>query len=88
MKLIIAVGELRNHSHVFWGILLIALGVLHLTFRRFYARRRKAIHDARAETAPTMTRRFYMTHSPVWYLNWEVWGGMAMILGGVVAVIV
>ena len=48
MKLIIAVGELRSHTHVFSGIGLIVLGVLHLTFRRFYARRRKAIHDARA----------------------------------------
>jgi hypothetical protein len=88
MKLIIAAGELRSHTHVFWGVALIVLGVLHLTFRRFYARRRKAIHDARAETAPAMTGRFYLTHSPAWYLNWEIWGGLAMIVGGVVLVIV
>jgi hypothetical protein len=88
MKLIIAVGEARSHSHVFWGIALIVIGMLHLTFRRFYARRRKAIHDARAETAPGMTQRLYINHGAAWYLNWEIWGGVAMILIGIVVLIV
>ncbi len=42
-----------THSHgLGWGIGLVAIGVLHLAFRGFYARRSAAIETARRETAP------------------------------------
>jgi hypothetical protein len=35
-----------------WGIVLLGVGVLHLAFRGFYARRAAAIETAKRETAP------------------------------------
>jgi hypothetical protein len=43
------------HAHsrgLGWGIGLVVIGVLHLAFRGFYARRSAAIETARADTAP------------------------------------
>lgn len=41
-----------GHSGVIWGIALICIGLLHLVFRRFYARRNAAIETAKRETSP------------------------------------
>lgn len=75
-----------THAHnrgLIWGIVLVVLGVLHLTFRRFYARRAKAVHDARQDTASRAGAPFYRRHGPEWYMNWEIWGGLGMIGFGI-----
>ena len=69
-----------------WGIILVALGVLHLTFRRFYARRRQAVHDARQDTAPGFSRPFYRRHDPGFYVTLEIAGGVIFILLGAILV--
>lgn len=76
----------QHHHNVVWGIVLIVIGTLHLIFRRFYVRREKAVHDTRQDTAPAMTRPFYRRHGEQWYLRWDIWGGIVMILVGVVDV--
>jgi hypothetical protein len=78
-----------TNRHLVWGIVLLVLGVLHLTFRRFYARRAKAIHDARQETAPGVTKSvFYRNHSSSFYLRGEWALGIIFIVVGLVLVIV
>jgi len=78
-----------TNRHLVWGIVLLVLGVLHLTFRRFYARRAKAIHDARQETAPGVTKSvFYRNHSSGFYLRGEWALGIIFIVVGLVLVIV
>jgi hypothetical protein len=77
-----------THRHLVWGIVLLAIGVLHLTFRRFYARRARAIHDARQETAPGATKRLYRNHSSSFYLRGEWALGIVFIVVGLVLVIV
>jgi hypothetical protein len=77
-----------THKNLIWGIVLLAIGVLHLTFRRFYARRAKAIHDARQETAPGVTKSFlYRNHSSGFYLRGEWALGIIFIVVGLVLVI-
>jgi hypothetical protein len=78
-----------TNRHLVWGIVLLALGVLHLTFRRFYARRAQAIHDARQETAPGVTKSvLYRNHSSAFYLRGEWALGIIFIVVGLVLVIV
>jgi hypothetical protein len=76
-----------THRGLGWGIALLVLGVLHLCFRRFYARRAKAIHDARQETAPGATKRLYRNHSASFYLVGEWVLGIVFIVGGLTLVI-
>jgi uncharacterized membrane protein YczE len=48
------------HSHaptLVWGIILIAVGVVHLVFRRYYARRTAAVQRAKRDTGITPFRR-------------------------------
>lgn len=70
-----------------WGVILIAVGMLHLTFRRFYARRAQAIHDARQDTASRFTKGTYRRHSQNFYVanTWIV--GALFIAIGIVLVI-
>lgn len=75
-----------QHRGLLWGVVLVVLGTMHLIFRRFYVRRNKAVHDARQDTAPAITRPFYRRHGARWYLRWDVWGGIVMILVGLVDV--
>jgi UDP-N-acetylmuramyl pentapeptide phosphotransferase/UDP-N-acetylglucosamine-1-phosphate transferase len=48
------------HSHpptLIWGIMLIVVGIVHLVFRRYFARRTAAIQRAKRDTAITPLRR-------------------------------
>jgi UDP-N-acetylmuramyl pentapeptide phosphotransferase/UDP-N-acetylglucosamine-1-phosphate transferase len=40
-----------------WGIILVVVGVIHLVFRRYYARRTAAVQSARRDTAPGPFKR-------------------------------
>ena len=79
-------ATVRHHNGVVWGVVLIVVGILHLTFRRFYVRREKAVHDARQDTASAIGKPFYRRHSESWYWRWDVWGGIVMVLVGIVDV--
>jgi protein-S-isoprenylcysteine O-methyltransferase Ste14 len=75
-----------HHRGLVWGIILIVLGVLHLTFRGFYARRAQAFHDARQDTAPAATRGFYRRHGSNWYARNTIWAGSVFIVLGVLEI--
>jgi hypothetical protein len=72
-----------THRGLIWGIALIVLGVLHLTFRGFYARRAEAFHDARQDTAP---KPLYRRHSSNWYARNTIWSGSLFIALGVLEI--
>ncbi len=76
-----------SHGSPGLGIVLIAIGLLHLIFRRFYARRAKAIHDARQDTAAGVTKRFYRRHDSSFYLIGEWVLGIAFIVIGLILAI-
>jgi hypothetical protein len=40
-----------------WGILLIGVGIVHLVFRRYFARRTAAVQQAKRDTGITPLRR-------------------------------
>jgi hypothetical protein len=82
---ILAATTAHNRS-VVWGIILIVLGVLHLTFRGFYARRAEAFHDARQDTAPAVTSHFYRRHGSSWYARNTVWTGSVFIILGAIEI--
>jgi uncharacterized membrane protein HdeD (DUF308 family) len=77
----------HHNGSLVWGVILIVVGVLHLVFRRFYARRSQAIHDARQDTAPGFTKAIYRRHSASFYLIGEWILGIAFIVIGLVLVI-
>ena len=78
----------KGHGGILFGVILIVLGVLHLTFRRFYGRRWKAVHDAREATAPEMTKPLYRRRDASWYVTAEIFGGIFMIAIGIVDVLI
>jgi hypothetical protein len=49
-------------------------------------RREKAVHDARQDTASAIGRPFYRRHGETWYWRWDVWGGIVMVLVGIIDV--
>jgi len=75
-----------HNGGLIWGIVLLALGVVHLIFRGFYARRAQAIHDARQDTAPTMTRPFYRRHDASWYRTTTIILSVLFIAYGIVEI--
>jgi hypothetical protein len=78
----ITLAAVHSHRGLLWGIVLVAIGIAHLTFRGFYARRAQAIHDARQDTAPSLTRGFYRRHSAAWWSRWTIWGAAFLIALG------
>jgi hypothetical protein len=77
-----------THSHS-WvpGLVLIAVGVLHLAFRGFYARRSAAIETARRETAPGPLKRrgMYVTGQGA-NMVWIVGSSTVFILVGIILI--
>jgi len=77
-----SIAATQSTSNVIYGVVLIALGVLHFLFRGYYARRVQAIHDARQATAPAVTQRFYRSHSAGCYRHSQYWVSALLILLG------
>jgi hypothetical protein len=77
-----------THSHG-WGLglLLIIIGVLHLAFRGFYARRSAAIETARQETAPGPLKRrgVYVTGQNA-NMVWIVGSSVVFIAVGIILI--
>jgi hypothetical protein len=82
------IAAAHSHSNVIWGVVLIALGIVHFIFRGFYARRSQAIHDARQATAPRITQGLYRNHSDSWYMRSQYWGSALLIVLGVVNLVI
>jgi hypothetical protein len=77
-----------THSHgLGWGIGLVFVGVLHLAFRGFYARRSAAVETARRETAPRAFkgRGLYVTGRGA-NMVWIVGSSVVFIVVGVVLI--
>ena len=70
-----------------WGIGLVFVGVLHLAFRGFYARRSAAIETAKQETAPGPLKRrgLYVTGRGA-NMVWIVGSSVVFIVVGVVLI--
>ncbi len=78
-----------THAHdLGWGIGLIVIGVLHLAFRSFYARRSAAIETARQETAPRVLkgRGLYVTGGRA-NMVWVIGSSVIFVVVGVVLVV-
>lgn len=77
-----------THSHG-WGLglVLIIIGVLHLAFRDFYARRSAAIETARQETAPGPLKRrgVYVTGQSA-NMVWIVGSSVVFIVVGIILI--
>jgi hypothetical protein len=77
-----------THSHG-WGLglVLIVVGVLHLAFRGFYARRSAAIETARQETAPGPLKRHgvYVTGRGA-NMVWIVGSSVVFIVLGIILI--
>jgi hypothetical protein len=69
------------------GLVLIIIGVLHLTFRGFYARRSAAIETARQETAPGPLKRrgMYVTGQNA-NMVWIVGSSVLLIAIGIILI--
>ena len=78
----------QSNNNLIYGVVLIVVGVLHFVFRGFYARRGKAMHDARQATAPAATQRFYRSRSEGWYYHSQYWLSGLFVLFGVVEIAV
>lgn len=79
------------HQHtgqIIYGAALIAIGLLHLCFRRFYANRAAAVQQARRETAPAMTRGLYGNRGPGFYLALNSAISALFVVVGVVLIVV
>jgi hypothetical protein len=70
-----------------WGFALIFIGVLHLAFRGFYARRSAAVETARQQTAPGVFkgRGVYVTGRGA-NMAWIVGSSVIFIVVGVILV--
>jgi peptidoglycan biosynthesis protein MviN/MurJ (putative lipid II flippase) len=75
----------HQHSGLIYGIGLVCIGLLHLVFRRYYARRNAAVETARRETAISPLRRHWLW--PTSEQGSLVWGtaiSAVMVAAGVV----
>ena len=77
----------HGHSGLTWGIILVVVGTLHLTFRRFYARRSAAVESARKETAPgpLRGRALYVTGERP-NMIWVVGSSAVFVVVGIVLI--
>lgn len=80
-------ATLHSHKGLGWGIGLVCIGVLHLAFRGFYARRSAAIETAKQETAPgpLKGRGLYLTGQGA-NMAWIVGSSLIFIIVGVVLI--
>jgi hypothetical protein len=76
----------HHRGGLIWGIALVLIGVLHITFRGFYARRAEAFHDARQDTAPGPTKHLYRRHESNWYARNTLWAGFLFIALGILEI--
>ncbi len=77
-----------THSHGWgFGLVLVIIGVLHLAFRGFYARRSAAVETARQQTAPGPFKRrgFYVTGQNA-NMVWIVGSSVVFIVAGIVLI--
>jgi hypothetical protein len=78
------------HSHaptLVWGIILIAVGVVHLVFRRYYARRAAAVQRARRDTAARPFKPFTFATSESTNLVMNSLVSAAFVVIGVIVLI-
>jgi hypothetical protein len=76
------------HRGVVWGIILICVGLLHLAFRRYYARRNAAVESARRETAIAPFRRHWFgLTSERGNLIYGTVASAVMIVGGIIVLV-
>ena len=83
----VIIAAIHHHRGLGWGITLIVLGVAHLVFRSFYARRSQAVHDARQDTATSVGSHFYRRHGYGYYARSEIVLGVVFIVLGALLVI-
>jgi hypothetical protein len=76
-----------HHSTLIWGIVWVVFGIIHLTFRRFYANRAAAVQDARRRTAPRAIRGMYLNRSRGFYLAMNTVVSAVMLVAGVVLIV-
>ncbi len=77
----------HSHRGLGYGIGLVCIGLLHLVFRRYYARRNAAVETARRETAISPLRRHWLW--PTSESGSLVWGtaiSAVMVIAGVVLI--
>jgi hypothetical protein len=78
----------QSHRGLGFGIGLVCVGLLHLVFRRYYARRNAAIETARRNTAISPFRRHWMW--PTSESGSLVWGtaiSAVMVIAGVILIV-
>jgi hypothetical protein len=75
------------HVTVIWGAILAVVGVVHLTFRRYYARRATVMQRAHRDAAPRATQGLHWVGNENTNLTLGTLGGVAFIVLGVVLLI-
>ena len=78
----------HSHSGLGFEIGLICVGLLHLVFRRYYARRNAAVETARRQTAVSPLRRHWLW--PTSESGNLVWGTLisaVMVIAGVILLV-
>jgi hypothetical protein len=78
----------HSHSGLGYGIGLVCIGMLHLIFRRYYARRNAAVETARRQTAIAPLRRHWLW--PTSESGSLVWGTVVsavMVIVGVILIV-
>jgi hypothetical protein len=79
------IAATHAHRGLIWGIFLICSGLLHLVWRRYYARRSAAIQTAKRETAIAPLRRnWILPTSEHANLVYGTIVSALMVLGGIV----
>jgi hypothetical protein len=73
---------------VVWGIAIIVIGLVHLVFRRYYARRTAAVQRAKRDTAPGPFKRLTFGTSESTTLVWNTVVSGAFVVIGVVVLVV
>jgi hypothetical protein len=84
----ILIATTHSHSGLAFGIGLVCIGLLHLVFRRYYARRNAAVETARRETAISPFRRRWLW--PTSQSGSLVWGTVisaVMVIVGVMLIV-
>jgi hypothetical protein len=78
----LVVGATGGHQLMVWGIALVAIGLINVVFRRFYARRDAALNTARRETAPGPMKGLYRQRDPAFYMRLNLTiSGFFIVLG-------
>jgi hypothetical protein len=84
----ILIATTHSHSGLVFGIGLVCIGLLHLVFRRYYARRNAAVETARRETAISPFRqRWLWPTSESGSLVWGTVISAVMVIVGVILVV-